>query len=253
MTPSEMSPLRIGTARTVRNRSMFFAPYEYSGSAKTSGTWIARRSSAARAAALCRPGRIGFRATKSFCPGEALKPATIRSTWPSKRKTNPRSAPHSLPVLSARVSNTASKSDAERLMTSSNLEVAVCCSSDSVKSIVRWRSSLSRHVFSMAMAACSARASSSSRAWRLSCSCRSAMDEPPRRTAVGAFLRFSLAVPPCCVFAGLRLVVRRGFTEPSHGPTTVRYHIMRCVVRHRKIPLSIGSYGSTIATGRGKL
>ena len=35
--------------------------------------------------------------------------------------------------------------------------VAVCCSSDSVRSSVRWRSSLSSRVFSMAMTACAAK------------------------------------------------------------------------------------------------
>ena len=36
-------------------------------------------------------------------------------------------------------------------MTFSTSEVAVCCSKDSVRSVVRWRSSFSSRVFSMAM------------------------------------------------------------------------------------------------------
>ena len=42
-------------------------------------------------------------------------------------------------------------------MTCSTSEVAVCCSSASLRSSVRWRSSLSRRVFSMAMTAWAAK------------------------------------------------------------------------------------------------
>ena len=42
-------------------------------------------------------------------------------------------------------------------MTLSTSEVAVCCSSDSLRSSVRWRSSLSSRVFSMAMTAWAAK------------------------------------------------------------------------------------------------
>ena len=45
----------------------------------------------------------------------------------------------------------------ELLMTSRISEVAVCCSSDSVRSSVRWRNSLSSRAFSMAMTACAAK------------------------------------------------------------------------------------------------
>jgi hypothetical protein len=48
-------------------------------------------------------------------------------------------------------------------------------------------------------------------------------------------LRLGFLVPACCVFAGLRLIVRRRLTEPCLGPTTVGYHIMRAVVHHSKI------------------
>jgi two-component system, NtrC family, sensor kinase len=50
----------------------------------------------------------------------------------------------------------------ELLMTFSTSEVAVCRSSDSDRSLVRWRSSLSSRVFSMAITAWSARVFSSS-------------------------------------------------------------------------------------------
>ena len=53
--------------------------------------------------------------------------------------------------------NTGSSSPGELLMTFSTSEVAVCCSSDSDRSSVRWRSSLSSRVFSMAMTAWAAK------------------------------------------------------------------------------------------------
>jgi hypothetical protein len=36
-------------------------------------------------------------------------------------------------------------------------------------------------------------------------------------------LRVGFFVLLCCVFAGLRLIAQRRLTEPSHGPTTIRY------------------------------
>ena len=47
-------------------------------------------------------------------------------------------------------------------MTSSTSDVAVCCSSDSLRSSVRWRNSLSSRVFSIAMTACAAKLVSNS-------------------------------------------------------------------------------------------
>ena len=49
--------------------------------------------------------------------------------------------------------NTGSNSPGVELMTLSTSEVAVCCSSDSERSVVRWRSSLKRRVFSIAITA----------------------------------------------------------------------------------------------------
>src|SRR5712672_4302153 len=43
-----------------------------------------------------------------------------------------------------------------------HIDVAVCCCSDSPRSSVRWRNSLSSCVFSMAMTACAANVSTSS-------------------------------------------------------------------------------------------
>ena len=57
---------------------------------------------------------------------------------------------------------TGSNSPGEPDMTFSTSDVAVCCSSDSLKSSVRWRSSLSSRVFSMAMTAWAAKFCTSS-------------------------------------------------------------------------------------------
>ena len=56
-------------------------------------------------------------------------------------------------AFSSIVWNTGVSSPGELEMTRSTSEVAVCCSSASLRSSVRWRSSLSRRVFSMAMTA----------------------------------------------------------------------------------------------------
>ena len=60
-------------------------------------------------------------------------------------------------ALSSIASNTGSSSPGELEMTFSTSQVAVCCSSNSVRSSVRWRSSFSSRVFSMAMTACAAK------------------------------------------------------------------------------------------------
>ena len=60
-------------------------------------------------------------------------------------------------AFSSMALNTGSSSPGELEMTLSTSEVAVCCSSDSLRSSVRWRSSLSSRVFSMAMTAWAAK------------------------------------------------------------------------------------------------
>src|SRR5712692_4016135 len=83
----------------------------------------------------------------------------------------------------------------------------------------------------------------SSRARALTCCCRSARVELAWRAAVGALLRLGFVVLPCCVLAGLRVIVRRRLTEPSHGPTTIHYHIIRSVVHHSKIRCRLAAMG----------
>ena len=60
-------------------------------------------------------------------------------------------------ALASMAWNTGSNSPGDELMTRSTSDVAVCCSSDSVRSVVRWRNSLSSRVFSMAMTAWAAK------------------------------------------------------------------------------------------------
>ena len=62
-----------------------------------------------------------------------------------------------LTAFSSMLSNTGSSRPASWMMTFSTSDVAVCCSSASVRSSVRWRSSLSSRVFSMAITACAAK------------------------------------------------------------------------------------------------
>ena len=77
-------------------------------------------------------------------------PPSIRqrvANWPSQMRT----------AFSSIDWNTGSSSPGELEMTFNTSEVAVCCSSDSERSSVRWRSSLSSRVFSMAITACAAK------------------------------------------------------------------------------------------------
>src|SRR5262245_15707009 len=144
------------------------------------------------------------------------------------------SASHSRAADSTSESSTACRSKVDRLITLSTSDVAVCCS----------------------------RALASSRVRALTCSCRSARVELAGRAAVGALLRLGFLGLACCVFAGLRLMARRRLIEPSHGPTTIRYHIKGSVVQHSKMPplmsvegqtRSIGDVGLECAPGAGQV
>ena len=127
---------------------------------------------------------------------------------------------------------TGSRSPGDELITPSISEAAVCCSSASTSCF---------------------RASASSRVRALTCSCRSARVELVGRAAVGALLRLGFVVLPCCVFAGLRLILRRRLTEPCLGPTTVGYHIMRAVVHHSKIGCLLSEMGHNRRTASDRL
>src|SRR5262249_40953776 len=88
------------------------------------------------------------------------------------------------------------------------------------------------------------RASASSRVRELTCSCISARVELAPGAAVGAFLRLGFVVPPRCVFAGLRLMVRRRLTDPFPWPDdrTLPHQGGRCAPQQNSV--SIGRYGS---------
>ena len=85
------------------------------------------------------------------CIATDLKPS------PSVRNRTPNLAPQMRVALTSMELNTGVSSPGELLITPNTSEVAVCCSSDSLKSSVRWRSSLSSRVFSMAMTAWAAK------------------------------------------------------------------------------------------------
>ncbi len=83
--------------------------------------------------------------------GPTFEPPPRARTLPSNWKITDLSASQSRAALSATVSNTGCRSNAERLMTFSTSAVAVCCSSDSSRSrVLAWTSS-NRRVFSMAI------------------------------------------------------------------------------------------------------
>ena len=82
---------------------------------------------------------------------------TARRASPSRRNRFPTSASQIRVAFASIDWNTGSSSPGELEMTFNTSEVAVCCSSASERSSVRWRSSLSSRVFSMAMTACAAK------------------------------------------------------------------------------------------------
>ena len=91
--------------------------------------------------------------------------ARSRKTSPSRRQIEAVVASQSSTAEAISVSNTACRSNAERLMTFSTSAVAVCCCSASVRSRVRACTSSNRRTFSIAMTAWSAKVCTSS-TWR---------------------------------------------------------------------------------------
>jgi len=77
-------------------------------------------------------------------------------------KLLPNFASQTRAALSSMVWKTGLNSPGDELMTRRTSDVAICCSSDSLRSSVRWRSSLSNRVFSMAMTAWAAKLCTSS-------------------------------------------------------------------------------------------
>jgi hypothetical protein len=96
-------------------------------------------------------------------------------------------APQMRTAFSSIAANTGCKSPGDELMTRSTSEIAARCS----------------------------RASSISRAWRSSRSCKSATEEVVRRAAFEVVLRFGFSFLRCRVVGGFRLAVRGRLTEPS--------------------------------------
>src|SRR5262249_50320641 len=99
----------------------------------------------------------GSRCRASAYAGGAPCSATARNPSPSRSHKTPNLASQRRVASASKVSNTRSSLPGELEITRSTSEVAVCCSRDSLRSSVRWRSSLSRRVFSMAMTAWAAK------------------------------------------------------------------------------------------------
>jgi hypothetical protein len=82
--------------------------------------------------------------------------ATERKAPSSWSASMPKWAAHSFVAFARMVSKTGSSLVGEFDMTRSTSAVAVCCSSDSVRSAVRWRSSFNNRAFSIAITASAA-------------------------------------------------------------------------------------------------
>ena len=88
--------------------------------------------------------------------------ATRRNRSPSRSNIVPKLASQMRVAFSNMVWNTGSNSPGELEMTRSTSDVAVCCSSASVNSAVRFWTSSNRRTFSIAIAAWSAKVETSS-------------------------------------------------------------------------------------------
>ena len=135
-----------------------------------------------------RPGEWDCCRKTASKSGDWPKVATKRYTSPCRVAIPPRSAPQSRPAISHSVSSTGCRSKVERLMTLSTSLVAVWYSSDSSRSCVRWRSSLSSRVFSIAMTAWSAKVVTSAICFSVNGSTR---ERPNVMTPINASSRIS--------------------------------------------------------------
>jgi len=103
----------------------------------------------------------GLRPRSSANAFGALCIPTHRNASPSDRYIVPNCASQIRVAFSRMALKTGSSSPGVLEITFKTDDVAVCCSSDSERSSVRWRSSLSSRVFSMAMTAWAAKVFSS--------------------------------------------------------------------------------------------
>ena len=106
-----------------------------------------------RVRAAFGPGRIGSRLRIFASAGGTLCSAATRNASPSHRYSVPNLAPQMRVAFSSIASKTRSSTPGDVEMTLNTSDVAVCCSNASLRSSVRWRSSLSSRVFSMAITA----------------------------------------------------------------------------------------------------
>ena len=153
--PSRMS----GIPSIVRLRPRVLATsIVYSRSACMSWMWTTCFSSSVRPTSVPRVGSIASCCKYASCWGSRVPVlATSRNELPSRCQIVARSASHSCAADLTKVSKIDFRSNAERLMTLSTSEVAVCCSSASPISAVRACTCSKRRTFSIAITAWSAK------------------------------------------------------------------------------------------------
>jgi hypothetical protein len=155
--PMAVLPRIMGTIVTARNppARKFFAPSARStGGSSTSGTSIILPSMMATEFMYSRRRGMGSRRRKASARAgstSAMAPATTLS--PSGRRIATAASPNSSRPLRTIASNTGCISVSELLMTFSTSEVAVCCSSASVSSVVRFCTSSNNRTLSIAITA----------------------------------------------------------------------------------------------------
>ena len=149
-------PDEVGTTRSVRMPpsskpvTTSGSRSAYAESANRSATWTTSLVLTMRPKAdvgRCR----GTRRRCSRSGGGVLCAAAIRKTSPSRRYMFPNVASQMRTAFASMISKTGSNSPDDVEMTCSTCDDAVCCSSASLRSSVRCRSSLSRRVLSPAL------------------------------------------------------------------------------------------------------
>src|SRR5215467_1499422 len=133
--PTSSLFLSSGTVRTVRAPARLAKAGLASLSAMMSTTWTTCLVSATRPRPVLGPGRnTGWSRRCSAYAGGALCSAAMRKPSPSRMHKFPNPASQMRVAFASIASNTGSSSPGDLLMTCSTSEVAVCCSSASLRS-----------------------------------------------------------------------------------------------------------------------
>src|SRR6516165_6597669 len=178
--PTSSSSFSIGTPRIVRAPARSTRSEEY-GPALASAIWTTCFVVPTRARAVFGRGRkTGSRRRFSANAWGTSCIATMRNASPSRSNSVPNLASQRRVAFASIAWNTGSSSPGELEMTPRTSAVAVCCCSDSPRSAVRWRNSLSSRAFSIAITAWSAKPlmRSSSPGWKGRTSLRATIITP---------------------------------------------------------------------------